>query len=74
MLPKEKEEKNIVVEFFCSSAEQRATEFSKQRKGEKFTTSEIGFPESTPVYVNEHLFAEHKALLGVRIARLKEKG
>lgn len=61
---------NIVVQF--SSRTKRDTFIEKGRK-KRVCTTDLGFRESSSVYINEHLCPTLKKLLGQVIARKNEK-
>lgn len=61
---------NIIVRFGSRSARDKLLQAARKKR---LTTSDIGFAETCPIYVNEHLCPEYKALLGMAIAKKKEK-
>lgn len=61
---------NILVQF-CSRSKRDAV-LEKARK-KRLSTSDVGFAQSAAVYINEHLCFELKKLLGMTIAKKKEK-
>lgn len=68
---KVKEKKNIAVRFFFRATRDKVLQAAKRKR---FSANEIWFANTCPVYINEHLCAEYKALLGMAIVRKKEKG
>lgn len=67
---KEPTKTNIIVRFVSRSARDKVLQAAKKKR---LTTSDFGFADASPVYINEHLCPEYKALLGKAIAKKKEK-
>ncbi|XP_077492078.1 uncharacterized protein LOC144102789 [Amblyomma americanum] len=65
---KEKTKKNVIVKFASRAARDK---FLQSARKKRLSANDIGFSETTPVYLNEHLCPEYKALLGMAIARKK---
>lgn len=53
-------------------AEENVTAFSRSIEKSVFSCRDLGRPSDRPVFVNEHLCAAIKALVGQGIARKKE--
>lgn len=62
-------EQNIVVRFVQRA---KRDKFLKESKKQRVTTKDLDYGgDSKPVYVNEHLTAANKKLLGAAVARKK---
>lgn len=61
--------KNIIVQFALRRKRNAVLEKGKRKR---LTASELGFSESVPIYVNEHLCPERKRLLAQAIAKKRE--
>ncbi|KAH9362222.1 hypothetical protein HPB48_002200 [Haemaphysalis longicornis] len=61
---------NIIVRFVSRSARNKLLQAAKKKR---LTTSDFGFADAGPAYINEHLCHEYKALLGKAIAKKKGK-
>lgn len=66
---KEPTKTNIIVRFVSRSRNKLLQTAKKKR----LTTSDFGFADASPVYINEHLCPEYKALLRKAIAKKKRK-
>lgn len=67
---KEASKTTVIVRFVSQSARDKLLQDARKKR---LTTSDIGFANACSVYVNEHLRPEYKALLGMAIAKKKEK-
>lgn len=67
---KDKDKTNVIVRFVSRA---RRDEVLQAAKKKRFAANEIGFPDTNAVFINEHLCPENKALLGMAIAKKKEK-
>lgn len=65
-----KESSNIIVRFVSRGARDRVLQGAKKHR---LAANDIGFSSTHPVFINEHLCPEYKALLGMAIAKKKEK-
>lgn len=66
---KDKKKTNVIVKFATRAARDK---FLQSARKKRLSADDIGFSETTPVYLNEHLCPEYKILLGQAIARKKE--
>ncbi|KAK8768006.1 hypothetical protein V5799_005213 [Amblyomma americanum] len=55
---KEKTKKNVIVKFASRAARDK---FLQSARKKRLSANDIGFSETTPVYLNEHLCPEYKA-------------
>lgn len=62
---------NIIVQFRNKQLRDDVLLKSKQLR---LKCSDIGFPLTTPIYINEHLCPQIKRLLGATVAKKKEHG
>lgn len=67
---KERGSTNVIVRFVSRTARDNLMQAARKKR---LTTRQIGFADEAPVYVNDHLCPEYKALLGMAIAKKKEK-
>lgn len=67
---KDKTKQNVVVRCRSRSTRNRILQAVKKKK---ITPADFGYEGDGPVYVNEHLCAENKILLGKAISRKREK-
>ncbi|XP_075530517.1 uncharacterized protein LOC142563783 [Dermacentor variabilis] len=58
---KDKNKPNVIIKFSTRSARDRVLSAARTAK---LSTGTLGFEESNPVYINEHLCVENKRLLG----------
>lgn len=56
---------NIVVQF---QRRQKQDAVLGKARGKVISTSDVGFPSSTPAYLNEHLCPTLKILMGITVA------
>lgn len=67
---KNKESSNIIVRFVSRGARDKVLQEAKKQR---LAANDIGFSGTHPVFINEHLCPEYKLLLGMAIAKKKEK-
>lgn len=67
---KDRTKTNIIVRFSSRAVRDKVLQAAKKKR---LSASDIGFSDTNAVYINEHLCPEYKALLGMAIARKKEK-
>lgn len=61
---------NVLVQFLSRSKRDAVLEKAKETR---FSTQDIGYAQLSAVYINEHLCPELKRLLGMTVAKKKEK-
>lgn len=67
---KDKNKPNIVVKFASLRARDRVLKAARKCR---INTSALGFEDSDPIYINEHLCPANKVLLGKALAAKREK-
>lgn len=67
---KDKNKPNVIIKFTTRSARDR---FLSAARHVRLNTGTLGFQTSSPVYINEHLCAENKRLLGKARQLRREK-
>lgn len=66
---KDRKKTNVIVKFATRAARDNFLQCARKKR---LSADDIGFSETNPVYLNEHLCPEYKMLLGLAIARKKE--
>lgn len=67
---KERGSTNVIVRFVSRTARDNLVQAARKKR---LTARQIGFEHEAPIYVNDHLCPEYKVLLGLAIAKKKEK-